>query len=73
MCPQVCRLVPEGEGTYGGRSYMIMELLGVNLAQFRHSSPHGRILPELVKKIGTPNECLPQLKIAQHVALWTSL
>ncbi|KAK9906526.1 hypothetical protein WJX75_003368 [Coccomyxa subellipsoidea] len=50
-CPPVCRLVPEGEGTHEGRSYMIMELLGVNLAQFQHSRPQGRIQPDALKSI----------------------
>ncbi|CAL8462189.1 g1720 [Coccomyxa elongata] len=50
-CPPVCRLVPEGEGTYEGRFYMIMELLGANLAEIRHSSPQGRIQPQAAKKI----------------------
>ena len=45
-CTQVCRLVPNGEGTWEGRSYLLMELLGLNLAMYQRAHPHnGRINP----------------------------
>ena len=52
-CPQVCRLVPGGEGTWEGRSYLLMELLGLNLAMYQRAHPHnGRINPPEAKRIG---------------------
>lgn len=40
--PHVCRLVDGGFGTHEGRSYFVMELLGLNLAQLQRSVPDSR-------------------------------
>ena len=52
-CKLVCRLVSNGEGTWEGRSYLLMELLGLNLAMYQRAHPHnGRINPTEAKRIG---------------------
>jgi hypothetical protein len=51
-CPHVCRVSRDGYGQHDGRHFMIMELLGVNLAQMRSASPSGRFPGEVVKIIG---------------------
>lgn len=52
-CQHVCRLAPDGLGAWEGRSYVLMELLGMNLAEYQRAHPHnGRIHPTEVKRIG---------------------
>lgn len=50
QCPYVCRVSRDGQ--HDGRHFMIMELLGVNLAQSRSASPAGRFSGEVVKIVG---------------------
>ena len=59
-CKQVCRLVPNGEGTWEGRAYLLMELLGLNLAMYQRAYPHnGRIHPTEAKRIGVALQTTP--------------
>ncbi len=52
-CPHVVRLAGEGDqGAHEGRTYLVMELLGANLAQLRASAPGARFEPALVQGIG---------------------
>jgi serine/threonine protein kinase len=52
-CPHVVRLAGEGDqGAHEGRTYLVMELLGANLAQLRVSAPGARFEPALVQGIG---------------------
>lgn len=52
QCPHVCRVSRDGCGQHDGRQFLVMELLGVNLAQMRSASPGGRFSGEVVKFIG---------------------
>ncbi len=52
-CPHVCRLVGEGgQGVHEGRAFLVMELLGANLAQLRSAAPGSRFDTALVQSIG---------------------
>jgi hypothetical protein len=56
----VVRLAGEGDqGAHEGRTYLVMELLGANLAQLRASAPGARFEPALVQGIGARARSCP--------------